>query len=221
MGREADDNTKGRILKGAIAAFSQHGLSGARVDEIAIASDANKSMIYYYFGDKERLYVAALAESYHRFRDIERGLELTHLSPLDALAKLVEATFDFHAMHPDVIRMVMTENIHSGRYIKNMPELHTINRPAIEMLEELCARGSATGFFRPNVNPVDLHLTISALCFHNVSNQHTLGFIFERDFMAPPVHAGRRQVVVDVIVRYVASISALVDWAGESDRAVE
>jgi hypothetical protein len=36
-----------------------------------------------------------------------------------------------------------------------------------------------------------------------VSNRHTFSFIFDRDLGAPEVHAARREVVVDTILRYV------------------
>jgi hypothetical protein len=57
--------------------------------------------------------------------------------------------------------------------------------------------------FRADVDAVDLHMSISALSFYNVSNRHTFSFIFDRDLGAPEVHAARREVVVDTILRYV------------------
>src|SRR6201996_9826826 len=50
--------TKGRILTAATAEFAAHGIAGARVDRIAAAADANKSLIYAYFGNKDGLFDA-------------------------------------------------------------------------------------------------------------------------------------------------------------------
>ena len=61
----------------------------------------------------------------------------------------------------------------------------------------------AEGVFRNDIDPVDLHMSISALSFYNVSNQHTFSYIFGRDLTAPDVHARRREAVVDMILRYV------------------
>jgi hypothetical protein len=99
--------------------------------------------------------------------------------------------------------MVMSENINQGEYIRKIPELRAINRSAITVLERLCRRGIAEGVFRADVDAVDLHMSISALSFYNVSNRHTFSFIFDRDLGAPEVHAARREVVVDTILRYV------------------
>ena len=201
-----EDGTRARILNVAIQEFSRLGLSGARIDAIALESGANKGMIYYYFGGKEDLYVAALEESYRRFREIEGGLQIDEsLPPAAALRMLVSASFDFHAAHPEFIRMVMSENINQGEYIRKIPELRAINRSAITLLERLCQRGIAEGVFRADLDPVDLHMSISALSFYNVSNRHTFSFIFDRDLGAPEVHAARRGTVVDTILRYVSA----------------
>ena len=50
--------TKARILDAASAEFAEHGIAGARVDRIAAAADANKSLIYAYFGNKDGLFDA-------------------------------------------------------------------------------------------------------------------------------------------------------------------
>jgi AcrR family transcriptional regulator len=201
--RSDEDGTRDKILNVALQEFSRHGLSGARIDTIAAESGLNKAMIYYYFGSKEDLYVAALAESYRRFREIEGRFHDDSLAPVPALRALVGATFDFHAAHPEFIRMVMTENINQGEYIRKIPELRAINRSAIALLDCLCRRGIAEGVFRADIDAVDLHMSISALSFYNVSNRHTVSFIFDRDLGAAEVHAARRESVVDTILRFV------------------
>jgi AcrR family transcriptional regulator len=203
--RDEEEGTRNKILNAALQEFSRHGLSGARIDAIAAESGINKGMIYYYFGSKEDLYVAALEESYRRFRQIESEFQLESLAPVAALRQLVSASFDFHAAHPEFIRMVMSENINQGEYIRKIPELRAINRSAITVLDRLCRRGIAEGVFRADVDPVDLHMSISALSFYNVSNRHTFSFIFDRDLGAPEVHAARRESVVDTILRSVSA----------------
>ena len=202
--KDQQDSTRVRILDVALKEFSRLGLSGARIDAIAAESGLNKGMIYYHFGSKEALYVAALEESYRRFRQIEGALDIDDGLPAEsALRRLVGASFDFHAAHPEFIRMVMNENINHGEYIRKIPALRAVNRSAITVLERLCARGIAEGVFRADVDPVDLHMSISALSFYNVSNRHTFSFIFERDLGAQAVHAARRDSVIDTILRAV------------------
>jgi TetR/AcrR family transcriptional regulator len=56
------DLSRDRILQAAIREFSEHGLAGARTGAIAEAARVNKALLYYYFRDKEALYIAALQE---------------------------------------------------------------------------------------------------------------------------------------------------------------
>jgi hypothetical protein len=57
--------------------------------------------------------------------------------------------------------------------------------------------------FRPGLDPVDLHMSISALSVFNVANRHTFSLIFQRDLDAPQALAQRRENIVETIVRYV------------------
>ena len=196
------DATRRNILDEALKEFSQYGLSGARVDRIAENTHTSKRMIYYYFESKEGLYLQVLKESFKRLRELEADFHLEDLPPILALRKLVERTVEYHASHADFIRMIMTENIHKGEHIRHLPELKTMNRKAIEIVEDICERGIKEGIFRTDLEPVKLHENISALCFFNVSNQYTFGFLFDRDFQDEKTTAKRREEIVDTILRY-------------------
>ncbi|MFW0874171.1 TetR family transcriptional regulator [Rhodococcoides corynebacterioides] len=66
--------TRERILIAARREFAEHGLAGARVDRIALASRSSKERLYAYYGDKERLFGAALD---HGFRGFVEAVEFT------------------------------------------------------------------------------------------------------------------------------------------------
>ena len=120
-----------------------------------------------------------------------------------ALRKLVELTVDYQATHADFIRVIMTENIQQGIHIRQLPELRKLNKQIIELISSLCERGVAEGVFRRDFDPVDLHMTISALSFFNVSNQYTFGYLFQRNFADKSIHAARREEIVETVLRYV------------------
>jgi AcrR family transcriptional regulator len=160
-------------------------------------------MIYYYFGSKEQLYVAVLEESYRRMREIESDLHLEDLAPEDALRKLVGYTVDYQLAHPEFIRLVMTENIHRGEYLARSAAIQKLNVPAIEGLKSVYERGVAQGAFRSGLDPVDLHMSISALSVFNVANRHTFSLIFKRDLESTAALIARRDSIIEMIVRYV------------------
>src|SRR5438045_6436750 len=82
------ERTRQEILDVAIREFARNGYSGARVDEIAARTRTTKRMIYYYFGGKEQLYIAALEQAYSTARDAERQLDVEHLDPVAAIRRL-------------------------------------------------------------------------------------------------------------------------------------
>ena len=197
------ERTMANILDVATQEFAEKGLAGARIDEIAEATHTSKRMIYYYFGSKEGLYLAVLEDSYRRMRQIEGQLCLDDLEPEAALRRLVEFTFDHHRTHEAYIRLVMSENINRGEYLSKSQSIEQLNVPAISAIQKLYDRGVASGQFRPGLDPIDIHASISALTFFNVSNRHTFGRIFKRDFTDEALAADRRAAVVDMVVRYV------------------
>ena len=183
--------------------FAEKGLAGARIDEIAAATKTSKRMIYYYFESKEGLYLAVLEESYRRMRSIEAALHLEDLAPEAALRRLVEFTFDHHFGNETYIRLVMSENINRGSFLARSKIIQQLNVPAIDAIEKLYRRGVSGGIFRPNLDPIDLHATISALTFFNVSNRHTFGLIFKQNQATKDVLQARRESIVETLVRFV------------------
>ncbi|MGE0652442.1 MAG: TetR/AcrR family transcriptional regulator [Alphaproteobacteria bacterium] len=199
------DGTRRDILETASREFAQNGLSGARIDEIAARTKSSKRMIYYYFGDKEGLYLRALENAYRTVREGENQLDTDGLPPREALQRLVKFTFDHHHEHEDFIRMVMIENIHHGQYLEQSEVIRDLNVTAIDHIASIYARGVAEGVFRPGLDPIELHWQVSALCFFNVSNRATFSKIFGRDFGAPDALARLRQNSVEMVLRFVAA----------------
>jgi AcrR family transcriptional regulator len=203
------DKTRANILDVATRVFAEKGLSGSRIDEIAEMTNTSKRMIYYYFDSKDGLYQAVLEESYRRIRTIEGELKLAALPPLEALAQLVRFTFDYENANEDFIRLVMVENIHNAAHLKAQPNIASLNSGAIDRLRGICERGVADGEIRAEVDPLDLHMSISALCFFNVSNRHTFSTIFNVDMGSKKALAERRASVARMIVRFVATPKVL------------
>jgi len=69
--------TRENILRAAIDIFAKNGFAGARVEKISKAAGSTDRMIYYYFGSKERLFVAVLETIYKELGDAEASLDLS------------------------------------------------------------------------------------------------------------------------------------------------
>jgi AcrR family transcriptional regulator len=198
------EQTKRNIIEIATAEFAAMGLSGARVDAIAERTSTTKRMLYYYFGSKEGLYQAVIEEAYEKIRALEQALRLESLEPREGLTRLVEFTFDFHDTQRDFVQLIAGENISGGKHAEHLKAFKARNSSVMKMIRNLIGRGVAAKVFRDDVDPVDLHLMISSLCFYRVSNRHTFSTAFGRDPAGPRSRARHRAMIVDAVLRFMA-----------------
>jgi AcrR family transcriptional regulator len=196
------DGTRRNILEIATDEFANKGFSGARVDDIAARTSTSKRMIYYYFGDKEGLFITVLEQAYARIRQIEAALDLADLEPEPALRAMVGFTFDYQNANEAFIRLVMVENIHKGVHLARSGVIEELNSSVIATLRDIYQRGRQTGVFRDGLDVVDLHMSISALCFFNIANRATFSRIFKREMTTLKALERRREIVIDTIMRY-------------------
>lgn len=201
--RHESAETRENILEVATREFADKGLDGARVDEIAEKTNSSKRMIYYYFGGKDELYRAVLEQAYNHIRAQEQDAHFEDLPPEDALRAIIGHNFDYHFEHPDFVRLVMNENVHHAQHIAQIEGLKQRNQSVIEQLRAIIDKGVAKGTFREGIDPVDLHMTISALSFYNVSNRHTFQHNFGVDLASPSVRARRREQIIQCVLAWV------------------
>jgi AcrR family transcriptional regulator len=198
------ERTRAEIIDVATREFADKGYAGARVDEIAAKMSTTKRMIYYYFGNKEQLYIEVLEHAYAGIRAIEQNLDVEHLAPVDAMRQLAELTFDHHESHPDFIRLVSIENIHHAEHIARSTVLSGLANPALDVLTRILGRGHAEGVFRGDVDPVDIHMVISSFCVFRIANRYTWGAIFKRDMLDPDHRERHRALLGDMVLDYLA-----------------
>lgn len=198
---EAREEAINGIVDIATQEFVEKGLAGARIDEIA--GKATKRKIYYYFGGKDELYREVLKRAYKRVRESESGVDIEAGTAADALRRLIEHDVHYHSEHPELVRLVMNENIHRAEHLKQIDRMPESNSAVIEMLGTLLARGEAEGLFRAGIDPTELHMNMTALAFYNVSNQFTFAHNFGVDMTSPTAIDSRAKQVADIILAWV------------------
>lgn len=203
--RRDAERTRAELLAVATEVFAEDGYSGARVDEIAARTRTTKRMIYYYFGGKEGLYTAVLEDAYRGIREAERGIDLDHSDPVEAIRALAQVTFDHHVEHDAFIRLVAIENIHRGEFIRKIDGLREASQPAKDVLDQILQRGRESGLFRRDVDALDVHLVISAYCVFQVANRYTFGHLFDVDLAEPARRAHLRSMIGDVVVGWLTT----------------
>ncbi|WIX92380.1 TetR/AcrR family transcriptional regulator [Amycolatopsis sp. DG1A-15b] len=199
------DRTRTEILDTAAREFAEKGFDGARVDEIAAKTRTTKRMIYYYFTNKDQLFVEVLERAYTVIRSLEQNLDVEHLDPAEAIRQLAGLTFDHHESHPDFVRLVSIENIHRAEHIARSKALSNLANPALDVLTRILARGRETGQFRDDVDALDVHMAISAFCVFRTANRYTFNAIFDRDMLDPAHRDHHRRMVADMLVSYLTT----------------
>ncbi|RPH46871.1 MAG: TetR family transcriptional regulator [Burkholderiales bacterium] len=195
--------TRAAILRAATDEFAQHGLGGARVDRIAEKADINKRMLYYYFGNKEDLFLAVLEEAYRDIRDAEQALNLSATDPVEGIRRLVSFTWTYYLEHPEFLRLLNSENLHRAEHLARSREIRAMHSPFVAMIDDLLERGRRSGVFRAGVDPVQLYISIASLSYFYLSNRHTLSTIFGRDLLAPRERAERLGHMTDLVLGYL------------------
>ena len=203
------ERTQAAILAAATQEFARHGLAGARVDRIATRARANKRMLYYYFGGKDKLFLAVLERAYEHIRGEEQRLRLTDLPPAQGVARLIRFTWGYFIEHPEFITLLNSENLHRAKHLKRSRKIRAMHSPLIATLSEVLERGEREGVFRPGVDPVQLYVSIAALGYFYLSNHYTLSTIFARDLMAPRARAARLAHIEALVLASLAPASAV------------
>lgn len=202
--RRDPERTRARILEAARVEFARRGLGGARVDQITARAGSNKRMIYYYFGSKEALFLAALESAYEHIRQAEQSLKLTDLAPVEGMRRLVQFTWEYYLAHPEFITLLNSENLHRARHLKKSKAIRALHSPLVAMLEGLLQRGQSTGVFRHSVDAVQLYISIAALGYFYLSNNHTLSTIFGRDLMQTRALRQRLAHMTELVLGYLS-----------------
>src|SRR4051794_6811947 len=165
---KAPQANRARMVAAATEEFAARGFKGASMDAIAARTHTTRALINYYFGSKEKLYLAVLEQVYAEIREAEARLDLEHLPPLDAVRRIVEFTYNYYVGHAGFVRLVVAENQARGRHLRKSQAMRTLNRPIIERLARVIARGQREGVFRRDADPVEVHKSIAALGMFNV-----------------------------------------------------
>jgi AcrR family transcriptional regulator len=202
-GKRNADRTREKILRAAIGEFATHGYSGARVERIRKRAGANTRMIYHYFGDKSRLYVAVLEHVIGELRQEEMHLEIDRIDPVEGLLQLFDFVDQHFTAHPELMTLLSGENLLRGRFLRSSAKTRIISSPLISLIEELLRRGERKGLIRAGIDPLHLYVLMVALCYFHRSNAHTLSFLFRTDLLDSDWQSEHKKAASEMLVGYL------------------
>lgn len=196
-------STSARILAAGRAEFAANGYEGARIERIVDEAAVNMRMLYHYYGNKQGLYLAVLESIYEEIREHEGELKLAHLKPLEAITALIDFTFSHFSENSEFVQITLNENLQRGAHIAKSKRIPEMSSSLIGQIRDLLKRGVADGTVRPRVDPLQLYISIVALCGHHVNNAFTLTASFGTDLTSDSWRAARRRHVRDLILSFL------------------
>ncbi|WP_348641103.1 TetR family transcriptional regulator [Martelella sp. HB161492] len=186
-GPAQEGDTRRRLLDAALHEFARFGFDGARLERIAAEAGCAKRMLYYYFGNKEHVYLAVLERAYDDIRASEDVLHLDALAPREALHALARQSFLYHQNNADFTRLVLQENFQQGTMLNALPGAARLRDAAFAPLKRILVRGAEAGLFRHGVEAVDVHFLISAISSFRVDHAYSWNNMLQIDLLAEPV----------------------------------
>ena len=200
-------NLKEKIFTAALGVFAEHGLAGARMEQIAIEAQTTKRMVVYYFKTKDSLYQAVLQHVYTRIRETEQQLGLEKLPPVEALVALVKWSVEYHAGHADYMRIICMENMQRGKWLSASAQLKPLNRSALSIVENILQRGQQAAIFASGLDPRDVHRLISSFSFYQVSNFYSFNNLFGEgplpEIDDPQLVKHNSEIAIKAVLRFV------------------
>lgn len=196
--RGQPEESRTAILQAAIREFAREGVAGARTDAIAKAAKVNKALLYYYFRDKETLYVAALKHVFRERDAILMPILQANTPPGEKILRYLGAFFDFLASHPEQRQMVQRELFMLPQRASVLRAVKAHMQPLFEGLLKVFREGIASGVFRP-VDPMQFIPSMAAVVIHYFGSAPFLKLMTNEDPLTPEKLAARRAAVLDFI----------------------
>ncbi len=196
-------STKESILNAATAQFSKYGYEGASVQKISKAAKSVDRMIYYYFGNKEGLFIQVLERIYDKMNQAESAIKFSANNPEKALSEVIGFVIDYYQKNPEFITLLNTENLMQGKHISKSAHASQFSSPAIGVIRKILFQGSQIGLFRKNVKAIDIYLLIVSTSYFYVSNRFTLTAFLGKDTQTKTAVKHWHKFVTDVVLRSV------------------
>jgi TetR/AcrR family transcriptional regulator len=188
--------TRSAILAAARGEFAAAGLAGARTDAIAAAAGVNKAMLYYYFRDKDALYLAVLEDL---FRDFNRQA----MPVLAASGPAREVLLRYVGLHLDFLGTryrfaALSQQLMSTGGVALNRLVRTYFAPRAAALDRLLRRGMRSGEFR-RADPRHAAISLSAMIVFYFTAARVLTLLGPHDPYSPAELRRRKAEVLDFI----------------------
>ncbi|MCF8369014.1 MAG: TetR/AcrR family transcriptional regulator [Bacteroidales bacterium] len=178
---DKDLNTEQRILIAAKKVFTEKGLEGARMQEIADEAGINKALLHYYYRTKNKLFEAIFKEAFDKMVPQVMDLLKTDLPLFDKINMFAEQYIDIFIENPFIPGFVLHELSRNPERIVDLISNMGI-QPEVFILQ--IQQEIEKGTIKP-IDPRQLIVNMLAMCiFPFVAKPILITLIFQGDLGA-------------------------------------
>lgn len=163
--KEEAEQTKQKLLKAALAVFSERGYEATRLSDIADKANVTRGAIYWHFGNKEKLFLELVKESMSPFFQLVETTLNEEGTPLEKIRRLMYNVFTKMATDCEFQRNQKLESIRSRR-LSEYKEINAFIETQIsgftEQLTQIIKAGQKSGEIINNQNPQDICIVLLA-----------------------------------------------------------
>jgi AcrR family transcriptional regulator len=183
--------TKARIFEAATEEFAAHGIAGARVDRIAQNAQANKQLIYAYFGDKKKLFYKVLDKTLVEVAEMVS----TDITDLD---RWVDEHLDYHQKHPELLRLLMWEALE----VEQGNTCRTDEREArYGVKKQKIADAQDQGILREDMPPAYMLMLLMGMINYGAALPQVRSLVFGSEFDSEALRAWTKDAVKRVAAK--------------------
>lgn len=136
-----------RLLAVALQLFSERGYHGASVSEIVAAAGVSQPVLYYYFPDKQGLFLALVDQALAAYDRILQPEGPTHGGGADRLIDLCRHGFRASLENPNLTRLLFSLGFGHPAEIPVQPRVDEVMQRFFRVVGEVVKEGIASGEF--------------------------------------------------------------------------
>lgn len=189
---DSGGDTGERILRAALASFTEKGFDGATTREIASRAGVTLGLLQYHFGGKSALWRAAVDRA---FAELRAGLEAAlndpgPADPRERLRRLIRGHVRFVARSPEFVRLMHEEGKRGGPRMRWLVDRHV--RPLYEALLPVIESAQQEGVLPGGIAPFHFFYILAGsvgVIFHQAEECRRLAGIDPEEEAAVEAHA--------------------------------
>jgi TetR/AcrR family transcriptional regulator len=140
------DTARERLLAAAIELFDRKGYAATTVREIVAAAGVTQPVLYYYFGNKEGIFLELMGQGFRMFDELAANVRSLRGSARRKIARLCETTFELFEHNIPVVR-VMYAMYYGPQHGAPTFDFDAYHKRFQELLVEFVNEGVAAGEF--------------------------------------------------------------------------